>query len=293
MPDVIENWLWTEPISERDTAQAIGDQWLWTSHAARVIDQIDLADRWVWSEPIVLRAQGSPIFETWAWTEPIVAGVPGRFDIIDGWVWADRDIVRVVPAQDVGDRYTWTSFHRVHTIAAPATAVPGHPHLSGDNDYAVLAVNVDTGNWSEYRTYSFNSGLHLGQDSFMLAPLGVYQVGGDVDGETLEQIDAYVKSGYLTFDTLQLKRLIDIAIQSTSPQPFEIVIRAPIGAGTTENTYADPGYVSDFLRETIVKLGKGLRSQSFQWELRNTGGGTFELSQVDINFAVLGRRASQ
>lgn len=142
---------------------------------------------------------------------------------------------------------------------------------------------------SEYSNYVFNS-LAYGPDEMLgCNDQGLYVLDGDDDAGT--DIDAEIASLMLDFQTTKLKRMSTAYIGYTSTGQLMLKVRSVDQGLFVEHWYAGrkttaqtpPG-------QNRMKIGKGLRSRYWTFELVNVDGSDFELDKVELYPIVLDRR---
>ena len=143
---------------------------------------------------------------------------------------------------------------------------------------------------SEYDNYVFNS-LAYNPNGEMLgcSDTGLYQLDGDTDAGT--NIDAHITSMMLDFDTTKLKRVSTAYIGYTSTGTLLLKVRSVDDGvyvehwfeGRNPTAQTPPG-------QNRMKLGKGLRSRYWTFELTNISGSDFELDKVELYPVILQRR---
>jgi hypothetical protein len=142
---------------------------------------------------------------------------------------------------------------------------------------------------SEYDNYTFNS-LAYGPDQMLgCTDQGLYILEGDDDAGT--DIDAEVTSLMLDFATSKLKRMSTAYLGYTSDGQLLLKVRS-----VEQGTYAERWYegrnpsAQPTPGENRMKIGKGLRSRYWTFELVNIDGSDFELDKVELYPVVLQRR---
>ena len=142
---------------------------------------------------------------------------------------------------------------------------------------------------SEYDNYAFNS-LAYGPDEMLgCTDEGLYSLDGADDAG--DNIAAEITSLMLDFDTSKLKRMSAAYIGYTSDGQLLLKVRAVDQgihvehwfAGRNQDEQTSPG-------QDRMKLGKGMRSRYWTFELVNIGGSDFELDKVELYPIVLQRR---
>ena len=191
------------------------------------------------------------------------------------------DGVEVTDTQELGAQYFASLLERVEVLAfikTPAELAQGWVV----NTEAAMPV-------SEYDNYLFNSLAYSPDEMLGCNDQGLYVLDGDDDdGAT---IDAEITSLMLDFDTSKLKRMSAAYIGYTSSGQLLLKIRSVDQGefveywyeGRNPNAQTPPG-------QNRMKIGKGLRSRYWTFELTNIAGSDFELDKVELYPIVLQRR---
>jgi hypothetical protein len=142
---------------------------------------------------------------------------------------------------------------------------------------------------SEYDNYVFNS-LAYGPDQMLgCTDEGLYILEGEDDAGT--DIDAEVVSLMLDFDTSKLKRMSTAYIGYTSDGQLLLKVRSIDQGLYAEDWYAGRNTTAQTTPgQNRMKIGKGLRSRYWTFELVNIAGSDFELDKVELYPIVLQRR---
>jgi len=142
---------------------------------------------------------------------------------------------------------------------------------------------------SEYDNYTFNSLAYSPDEMLGCTDQGLYILDGEDDAGT--NIDAEIASLMLDFDTSKLKRMSTAYIGYKSDGQILLKVRSE-----EQGTYAERWYEArDSDAQTVsshnrMKIGKGLRSRYWTFELVNIEGSDFELDKVELYPIVLQRR---
>ena len=142
---------------------------------------------------------------------------------------------------------------------------------------------------SEYDNYTFNSLAYSPDEMLGCNDQGLYALDGDDDAGTA--IDAEIISLMMDFDTSKLKRMSTAYIGYKSDGQLLLKVRSVDQGIHVEHWYegrnidvqATPG-------QDRMKLGKGMRSRYWTFELANIDGSDFELDKVELYPIVLQRR---
>lgn len=142
---------------------------------------------------------------------------------------------------------------------------------------------------SEYDNYLFNSLAYSPDEMLGCTDQGLYVLDGEDDAGA--DIDAKITSLMLDFDTTKLKRMSTAYMGYTSNGQLLLKIRSVDQGQFVEYWYegrnpdeqVPPG-------QNRMKIGKGLRSRYWTFELVNIDGSDFELDKVELYPIVLQRR---
>lgn len=142
---------------------------------------------------------------------------------------------------------------------------------------------------SEYDNYAFNSLAYSSDEMLGCTDQGLYTLDSETDDGT--DIDAKVTSLMLDFDTSKLKRMSTAYVGYTSDGQLLLKVRSVDQGQHVEHWYegrnpdeqTPPG-------QNRMKIGKGLRSRYWVFELVNVDGSDFELDKVELYPIVLQRR---
>lgn len=164
--------------------------------------------------------------------------------------------------------------------------------LGIDNeDYIVWAVHPQYPAATEYENYEFNSFAQVGSTYLGAAYDGIYELSGSNDAGA--NIAAVVRTGLLDFGASQLKQVTRAYLGYTSDNRLILKTIATDGGQKTERWYELRDKTADDIREARIKLGKGVKSRYWQFELINTDGGDFEIDQLQLLPLMLSRRVKE
>jgi len=142
---------------------------------------------------------------------------------------------------------------------------------------------------SEYDNYVFNSLAYSPDEMLGCNDTGLYILDGDTDAGAA--IDAEIASLMLDFETSKLKRMSTAYIGYRSDGQLLLRVRSE-----EQGTYAERWYearedaAQPMPSQNRMKIGKGLRSRYWTFELVNVDGSDFELDKVELYPVVLQRR---
>jgi hypothetical protein len=162
--------------------------------------------------------------------------------------------------------------------------------LSIDNgEYIAWVLNTESKGLSRYTNYPFNSFARIGGRYFGVASDGVHRLEGDDDNG--EDIAAFIRTGLEAFGTRRLKRIPEAFIGYTSDGT--LVLKAIIvdeEGNKSAAIYRLPTRGAANKRANRFKLGRGLESVDWAFELHNADGSDFELGNIEFRPANMTRR---
>lgn len=162
-----------------------------------------------------------------------------------------------------------------------------------DGTYLAWVVNTETHGYVKYQNYPFNSFAKIGNQYIGCAADGLYALTGDTDDGA--PINATLRSALADFGSSRLKRMPSAYLGYRSNGSMVLRVTAMESdrmAGSTreEHWYALAPRAMNTLRTNRVKLGRGLQSVYWSWELTNVQGADFALDEVSWYPVVLERR---
>jgi len=167
------------------------------------------------------------------------------------------------------------------TIGGNASSGTG----TGTSAANTVVMHSESQALSTYSNFPFNSyaafnGVFLAADGN-----GIFALTGDTDDGTLIQANARV--GITDFNTSHLKRVdrIYVGYQTTGDLVLKIFTD-----GGVERDYALRSNQFPGLHSNAARLGKGLISRYWQFEIANVNGANFTLNELELKPIVLSRR---
>lgn len=179
----------------------------------------------------------------------------------------------------------------VDLVAAIRDSVGLCMTLAFDNgEYVAWTVNASTKGATTYTNYPFNSFAHVGGTWYAAAADGLHVLGGpDDDGEAIK---ARVRLGLSSLGTRLLKRMADAFIGYTSDGT--LLLRVITSDERTGEKVAALYKLAErpalAKRENRFRIGRGLKSVDWDFELENMDGADFALDQIQFAPLVLSRR---
>jgi len=153
-----------------------------------------------------------------------------------------------------------------------------------ENEHYTFTINSHTKGVSEYTNYNFNSM----SDGLGATNNGIYNLTGSNDNAV--NIDALIKTGIDQFGTNQQKQVPYAYIGLN--KSGQMVLKTIVGykGDRKERWYTLTPRVIDATTNVRVKMGKGVKSRYWQFELINKEGSTFELNSIKLMPLTLKRR---
>lgn len=157
-----------------------------------------------------------------------------------------------------------------------------------DGTYQAWVLNTESRAFVQYRNFPFNSFAQLGDRYLGAAPDGIYELSGDDDNGT--PIDAVLRAGLADLGSGRLKGMpsMYVGYRSDDSMVLKVTVTDPDGYRQEHWYRMEPR--DGALRENRVKLGRGLRSTYWGWELVNVNGADFALDNIAWYPVVLDRR---
>lgn len=162
-----------------------------------------------------------------------------------------------------------------------------------DGAYLAWVVNAETRAFVKYRNFPFNSFARIGNRYFGCAGDGIYELAGDDDNG--EPIEAVVRGGLSDMGSSLLKNMPAVYIGYSGADQMVLKVTVMTAQKNGDLTREEHWYrmeprQANALRENRVKLGRGLKSTYWGWELTNINGADFEVDTFSWYPVVLERR---
>lgn len=159
----------------------------------------------------------------------------------------------------------------------------------GENVWLAWVVNTDSRAAWTYENYPFNSFAEFNGRYYGIADDGVHLLSGDDDAGA--DINARVRLGLNNLGTGKMKRMPSayIALRTTGEMLLKVITTSPAGE-KVENWYRLEHRSAAATRETRVKIGRGIKSVEYDFELVNIDGADFDLADFALYPMVLDRR---
>lgn len=152
-----------------------------------------------------------------------------------------------------------------------------------DDTSEVWVMNLETGGFTRYENYSFNSYAYHDGAYYGAKADGIYRLNGD--GDEGDAIQSMVSFGLQDFGSQAFKRVSNayLGVASDGRLLMKVIV------GDDEYIY-EARSSSETLATQRIDLGRGLRANYLEFELYNSNGDDFELSSVEFLAVALSRR---
>lgn len=159
----------------------------------------------------------------------------------------------------------------------------------GDEVYRGYALNTGNKAASEYTNFDFNSLATVGGVTMAANSTALYALTGDDDDGTA--IEAVVRTGLLAVADGKIAQVVSayVGYASDNSLVLKAIVTSPTGE-KVEHWYRLAEQTADATREGRIKLGRGLKSAYWAFELVNVGGGTMTLDNIKLHRIALDRR---
>jgi len=148
-------------------------------------------------------------------------------------------------------------------------------------------MNTEVQALTTFSGFNYNSMTRFNARSFGANANGVFELVGDTDDGA--QIDAQVSFGVTDFGSSFMKGLDRMYVGLRSATPMNVEVKLEEKTAYQYTLDARPDERMDTQR---VKTGKGLEGRYWQFTLRNTLGGDFQLDVVDVQSKQMTRRVN-
>jgi len=159
-----------------------------------------------------------------------------------------------------------------------------------DRIYWAYVLNTESKAASNYANFPYNSFALIDGQYYGARDNGIYLLEGADDAGT--QIDAHIRSGLLDFDSTYLKRLKYAYMGYTTDGQVLLKIIDTADGAKTERHYELVQQTADTYREARRKLGGGVKSRYWGFELANIDGADFDLESIQFMPIMLTRRVN-
>jgi hypothetical protein len=145
-----------------------------------------------------------------------------------------------------------------------------------DGVHVAWVLNAETRAYSSYTNFPFNSFARLGDRYYGCSDTGIYLLEGNDDDGT--PIDARVRLGMETYGTSALKgaEAMYLGYRADGNMVLKVIVTGDDGA-LQEHWYALEARPAQEITYGRAKIGRGLRSAYWGFEIANVNGADFEL----------------
>lgn len=158
-----------------------------------------------------------------------------------------------------------------------------------DGVYLAWVMNAESHAFTGYSNYPFNSFATINGKTYGAKADGIYLLEGDDDAGAA--IDAFVRGGLSDFGSSKFKRMPSMYLGYTTDGRMLMKVTVVDDDGVREeHWYGLEDRPAGALREGRVKLGRGLKSTYWGFELANVDGADFALDSISWYPVVLDRR---
>lgn len=148
----------------------------------------------------------------------------------------------------------------------------------------ILIVNIHTGAVGHYEQYPFNSYCEVDGVCFGASATGLHML--DVDNtDDGAAISAGLGTGYMKFKSVFQKRVENAYMTMRSEGAMLLTVTTDDGARNPAKTLALPNYSVPELVQRRVVIPKGLRGESWKFEINNVDGVMFDFGQLEVAMA--------
>jgi hypothetical protein len=158
-----------------------------------------------------------------------------------------------------------------------------------DGEYIAWVCNTESKAFTSYRNFPFNSFAEIGGHYYGCTDTGVYLLEGDDDAGT--PISARLRTGLMDMGTGLFKRMdtMYLGYSAAGDLVLKVVVLSPEGQ-KQEKWYSLQPRPSLDLVASRAKIGKGLKSTYWAFEIANVDGADFQIDTMSFLPLVLERR---
>jgi len=156
--------------------------------------------------------------------------------------------------------------------------------------YIGVVMNTQNQAVTEYGNFDFNSMAYLGGNKYYGAKAdGIHELDGSDDAGS--QIDALLSTHLMNFGSQEWKRVerAYLGLRNDGPMVLKTIVRDD-ATGERKEYWYELTETSEAARIERIKVGKGLKSHLWQFELHNNEGSDFDLDSLEFVPIVLSRR---
>lgn len=178
----------------------------------------------------------------------------------------------------LGDTAAWTA----EVLARLRSGLELSLSIRIDDDvFVAWVMNAETKAFSSYEQFPFNSFAHINGRYYGCSDDGIYELSGDDDDG--EPIAARVRTGLSNLGTGRMKRIPSMYLGYTADGALvlKVVTTSPQG-DKEEHWYRLTPRTAHATREGRIKIGRGLKSVFWGFEISNVDGAQFALDDLQL-----------
>lgn len=159
-----------------------------------------------------------------------------------------------------------------------------------DGHYVAWVLNTRSRGLSRYTNYPFNSFMRVGGKYYGVTSTGMYLLEGDDDDGV--PIAAKIRLGMSSLGTRRLKRIPEgyIGYTSTGTLMLQVITSDERTGEKVGAFYTLSPRGAAAVRENRWKIGRGLKSVDWDFEITNVDGADFDLDSIEWHPLILDRR---
>lgn len=229
--------------------------------------------------------------------------IHGRLQVIAGAISAANMSATIVPTlritallDDTLDATVVLGTHKQMFEALAEGLVASMTISLGGVEYSAYALSVNrriqdglpVAGVVEYQNFPFNSFTKWDGAYYGASEHGIFELTGDTDNG--DEIAAWVRSAISNFGTGRAKRMPAAYIGYTSSGTMVLKVVTTTGGTKSEDWYTLREKPAAAMRDGRIKVGRGLSSVYWAWELHNVDGADFALDAIELMPLLLDRR---
>lgn len=156
---------------------------------------------------------------------------------------------------------------------------------STDDVFRSWAINLGTSALTEYRNFNFNSLIRFAGTYLGASDEGVFVLEGSDDNGA--EIEAWAKTGISDFGSSHIKSIPRAYVGYRADG--NLILRVTTDGGQ-QRDYLIEKSASPGLHGNHARIGKGVKSRYWQYEIRNVNGADFAVNVIEIQPTTLRRR---
>ena len=245
----------------------------------KVSEALLIVDALIQNRSFVVKEEISAI----AVVKAIVVAVMGVLETLEVVHTFDEDIRFVLFARDTVNLDEMADT-RVLFNAIISEAIVTIGDIAFDNEHYTLALNAHTLGLSTYENYNFNSM----SNGLAANATGIYSLDGVDDNGV--PISARIKTGLMDFGSNKQKQVPYAYIGMTKSGSMVLKTVTDLNGKRKERWYKIHARDVSTTDNVKVKMGKGVKSRYWQFEISNKDGSTFEIDDIELVPLMLRRK---